>query len=128
MRALLDTHALLWWMFEPEKLSSRASSLIGDADNVLFWSAASTWEMTIKSRTGKLSLPPDVPAFVARVMQEQGFSPLVVEHTHAAHVATLPDYHRDPFDRLLVAQATLEGIPILSVDQAFDPYGVSRLW
>lgn len=115
-------------MFEPEKLSDLATNLISNGDNDLLWSAASTWEMAIKSATGKLSLPTDVPAFVARVMIEQGFHSLAVEHSHAAHVATLPRHHRDPFDRLLVAQATLERVPVLSLDRAFDPYGVHRLW
>ncbi|MEW6280643.1 MAG: type II toxin-antitoxin system VapC family toxin [Candidatus Eremiobacterota bacterium] len=128
MRLLLDTHALLWWMFEPEKLSGQATRWLLDPDNDLLWSAASTWEMAIKSRTGKLRLPPDLPAFVARVMREQGFVPLAVEHSHSSHVATLPDYHRDPFDRLLVAQAILEGVAILSIDEALDPYGIERIW
>jgi PIN domain nuclease of toxin-antitoxin system len=112
---------------EPEKLSPPARALVEDPSTELLFSAASVWEIAIKVRAGKLHLPESVPRYVASRMQSSGVSPLQVSHAHGAGVADLPDHHRDPFDRLLVAQALAERVPILSSDVQFDAYDSERI-
>jgi PIN domain nuclease of toxin-antitoxin system len=112
---------------EPEKLGDLARGLIEDGENVLLFSAASVWEIAIKVRAGKLALPEPVSRYVPSRMQFSGVSALEVSHAHAAGVADLPSHHRDPFDRLLVVQALLEGVPILSSDTQLDPYDSERI-
>ena len=112
---------------EPEKLGSVARELIQDQGNVLLLSAASVWEIAIKVRAGKLHLPEPVSRYVPSRMQSSGVEPLLVTHAHTAGVADLPDHHRDPFDRLLVAQSLIEGVPILSSDVQLDAYDAERI-
>jgi PIN domain nuclease of toxin-antitoxin system len=127
VRVLLDTHVWLWMQAEPEKLNQSARTLIEDARNELLFSAASVWEIAIKVRAGKLQIPEPVPRYVASRMQSSGVSALAVSHSHAAGVADLPGHHRDPFDRLLIAQALAEGVPILSSDAQLDAYDSERI-
>lgn len=127
MRVLLDTHVWLWMQAEPEKLGAQARSLIEDDTNELLLSAASVWEIAIKAGLGKLRLPEPPSTYVPSRMQSSGVSPLAVSHAHAAAVADLPRHHRDPFDRLLVAQAISEGVPILSSDAQFNAYDSERI-
>ena len=125
---LLDTHVLLWARAQPERLSDRVRDLLVDGDNFLLWSAASSWELAIKLRIGKLRLAEPLPKYLARVIREMRLRAIAVEHPHAWRVAELPEHHRDPFDRVLVAQAQLESVPILSADRHFDRYDVERIW
>ena len=127
MRLLLDTHVWLWMQAEPEKLGAPARALIEDGGNELLFSAASVWEIAIKVGVGKLHLPEPVSTYVPSRMQSSGVSALAVSHAQAAGVADLPRHHRDPFDRLLVAQAMSEGVPILSSDAQFDAYDSERI-
>lgn len=127
MRILLDTHAWLWLQTAPERLPERSLELVSDPDNEVYFSAASSWEIAIKHALGKLPLPEPPGEYVPNRMAASGTSPLPVEHRHALHVATLPRHHRDPFDRLLVAQAQLEGLALLTADSAFKPYGVELI-
>lgn len=127
MKILLDTHAWLWLQTAPERLSRRSLDLLGDPANDLFLSAASAWEIAIKHALGKLPLPEPPAEYVPSRLGVSGTSPLPVEHRHALHVASLPPHHRDPFDRLLVAQSQLEGIPVMTSDPAFAPYGIEVL-
>lgn len=127
MKVLLDTHVWLWMQAEPEKLGSLALELIEEGSNELLFSAASAWEIAIKVSAGKLNLPEPVSRYVPSRMQSSGVSALAVSHAHAAGVAELPKHHRDPFDRLLVAQALAEGVPILSSDMQFDKYDSERI-
>ncbi|MGH7089667.1 MAG: type II toxin-antitoxin system VapC family toxin [Stellaceae bacterium] len=128
MRLLLDTHALLWWISGFGMLSQAARAAIGDQANEIVVSAASAWEITTKFRLGKLpgvgAMANDVGASVAGL----GFFELPVTLRHAQHAGSLPGPHRDPFDRLLMAQSLLEAMPLVSIDRAFDTYGVTRLW
>lgn len=128
MRLLLDTHALLWWASGAPQLSRRARAAVADDSNVIFVSAASAWEITTKHRLGRLdgagSLADELPAFLA----DQGFEELPVGIVHAQRAGALPGLHRDPFDRMLVAQAVLEGLTLVSNEALFDRYGVRRLW
>lgn len=124
MKVLVDTHCWLWSLAEPDRLSAEAKRLLGSRRNVLFLSAASAWEMAIKVAIGKLDLPEPVETYVPTRMAQQGVMPLPISHAHALRVSTLPNHHRDPFDRLLVAQSQTEKLPILTADPVFERYGV----
>jgi PIN domain nuclease of toxin-antitoxin system len=124
---LLDTHCWLWMQTEPEKFGEEARGLIDDGANDLLFSAASSWEIAIKYALDKLPLPLPPREYVLSRMESSGVSPLPVEHRHALRVAELPHHHRDPFDRLLVAQAQLEGVPLLTADRQIEPYDVPIL-
>jgi PIN domain nuclease of toxin-antitoxin system len=128
MRLLLDTHALLWWLDGSRRLSRKARAAIGDEATSVFVSAASAWEITTKARLGKLPGAVDVAADVAGCVSGQGFSAMDITILHAQRAGRLPGSHRDPFDRMLIAQAQLEDLPIVSDDDVFDGYGVTRFW
>ncbi len=128
MRVLLDTHTFLWWLDGDRRLSPRGQRLIAAATTEVFVSAASAWEIAIKAAAGKLPGALDVAADVAGCMENQGFRPLDITVVHAQRAGSLPFLHRDPFDRMLAAQALVEGLPLLSNDTAFDGYSVRRIW
>ena len=123
MNILLDTHVLLWWLDDNPVLSDKARMPISDGGNLIFVSAAVIWEIRIKQSLGKLDIPQDF----RRVLEQQPFEflPITVEHAHA--VGDLPLVHRDPFDRMLVAQAKTEGFTILTRDRLFKEYKVSTI-
>ena len=123
-RLLVDTPALLWWLSDDPRLSERAREAIADAANEPLVSAASIWEIAIKRSLAKLSAPDDLPAQIAT----EGFGWLPVKHEHAWQVRELPPHHRDPFDRLLVAQSLIERIPVVTRDERFAGYGVDVRW
>jgi PIN domain nuclease of toxin-antitoxin system len=125
---LVDTHAFLWFVSADDRLSKKAVAAMKDGTNAIVLSVASVWEMAIKAGLGKLRLPQAVESFVPQQMQLNTIGQLGIDFRHAARVEGLPPHHSDPFDRLLVAQALTEGIPIISADPAFDPYGVQRIW
>jgi PIN domain nuclease of toxin-antitoxin system len=127
VKLLLDTHVWLWLQYAPERLS-RALALAEDPGNELLFSAASSWEIALKWALGKLPLPEPPATYVPTRMVTSGVVPLAVEHRHALAVATLPLHHRDPFDRLLVAQAITEGATVLTADVAFTAYDVDVIW
>lgn len=123
MRLLLDTHVLLWWLEDDVRLSARARRAIADAGSDIWVSAASVWECAIKQRIGRLRV-------VERLLENisaNGFEPLPITFAHAASAGTLPRHHGDSFDRMLVAQAQLEGLTLVSRDARLAPYGVSLL-
>jgi PIN domain nuclease of toxin-antitoxin system len=129
VRLLLDTHAFLWWIADSPRLSPRAREVLTDGASEPFLSTVSSWEMVIKRRLGRLEVPGgDLGALIADEMSAQGIRALPVEHAHAWRVAELPDHHRDPFDRLLVAQAQVEKLPILSSDPEIRRYDVETVW
>lgn len=128
MRLLLDTHAFLWFVWDDPQLSVAAKSAIEDPTNEKLVSVATCWEIAIKVGLGKLTLGAPASVFLPRELAKNGFSLLAISLEHAAAVETLPPHHKDPFDRLLIAQARIEDVPIVSADAAFDPYGVTRLW
>lgn len=128
MKALLDTHTFLWWIADDPQLSLAARQVIGDGATALFLSVASGWEIAIKSRLGKLKLPADLQGFVAEQMRINAIQVLPVAMIHALHVHSLPDHHRDLFDRLLVAQSQIERMPILTGDAQIARYDVSVIW
>jgi len=124
MRILLDTHCWLWMVGQPERLSQRARDLVQDPANELLLSAVSAWEIVIKQGIGKLELPGDATVVVPDWMTRSGVVALPVHHSHALEVSHLPPHHADPFDRLLIAQARLEDVPVLTADPAFRAYEV----
>jgi len=128
VRVLLDTHAFLWWVADSGRLSRIAHSVITDESNDIMVSAASAWEISTKFRLGKLP-GADVAAFdIAGIIADQGFEELAVSVSEAERAGRLPGPHRDPFDRMLIAQALARDLAVVSVDTVFDRYGVNRLW
>jgi PIN domain nuclease of toxin-antitoxin system len=128
MKALLDTQCWLWMQASPQRFSPEARALVESPENDLFLSAASSWEISIKYALGKLPLPAPPQVYVPSRMASSGVQALPVSHAHALHVATLPAHHRDPFDRLLVAQAQLERLPFLTADRRMATYDIEILW
>jgi PIN domain nuclease of toxin-antitoxin system len=124
LRLLLDTHAALWWLSADTRFGDEAAGHVSDDTNQVLLSAAVVWEVSVKRSLGKLTAPPD---FVA-AMSSAGVQPLAVTIEHAAAVEGLPWHHRDPFDRMLVAQAGVERTAIVSRDPAFRPYAVQIIW
>jgi PIN domain nuclease of toxin-antitoxin system len=117
----------LWTISAPERLSSHARSVVEAREHELYLSAASAWEMAIKYSQGKLRLPEPPPKFVPSRLEQSGILSLPIDQAHALHVSTLPVHHRDPFDRLLIAQALLEHMPILTSDPVFAAYDVRTI-
>ena len=128
MRLLIDTHAFLWFVLNDPQLSSNARVLMTDPSNELLLSPATYWEIAIKISLGKYALPGDFADFMERQVADNNLTVLPITIRHAAVVATLPFHHRDPFDRLLIAQAMTEAVPVLSGDAVFDAYPVTRMW
>lgn len=127
MKLLLDTHTFLWFVNDNPKLSDHIKDLIEDTSNVSCLSVASLWEMSIKFNLGKLTLDPNYEEFVEREVTTSTIQLLNIELEHLRINATIPFHHRDPFDRLIIAQSMAENIPIVSVDSAFDKYEVSLI-
>ena len=124
MTYLLDTHVWLWLLESPERIAPDLHAMLKSVDNTMLLSAATAWEIAIKWSLGRLPLPEPPGTYVPRMMSTTGALGLAVEHVHALHVAELPRHHGDPFDRLLIAQAQIERVPIVTVDDAFDAYDV----
>jgi PIN domain nuclease of toxin-antitoxin system len=128
MKVLLDTHALLWAWTEPERLSPRARDVIESPANVLLVSSASAWEIATKHRLGRLPVAETVLRGYAHHLATLGATELPITSEHAVLAGTFDNPHRDPFDRMLVAQALVEGVPIVSLDDALKSFGVTLLW
>ena len=128
MRLLLDTHTLIWWATSSEKLSQSGLDLLTNLDNRLFFSIASVWEMQIKCQIGKLKLGKSVQELIVNQQNNNNLHILPIELAHVYALGNLPDVHRDPFDRIIVAQAVVESLPILSIDSLLDGYPIQRVW
>jgi PIN domain nuclease of toxin-antitoxin system len=128
LNLLIDTHTLIWYYETDARISATARAFIEDPANLVFVSAASHWEIAIKISTGKLKLAESFLDFVQHAITDNGFSIVPIETRHTAQLTTLPYHHRDPFDRLMVAQAIVETMPIISVDPALDSYAIRRIW
>jgi len=128
MRALLDTHVFLWWITDAPQLPSSIRELITDGGNELFLSAASCWEIAIKAELGKITLPGQPDKFISEQMASNAVQSLPIEASHALHVFHLPPHHRDPFDRMIIAQSQLENLPIVTSDPFFPKYKVKTIW
>jgi len=128
MRILLDTHAFLWWITDDQRISLQARGLMADRRSDLFVSSASGWEIAVKASLGRIKLPSPIDRFLIEQLRENRMEVLPIQMAHALHVQTLPRCHRDPFDRILVAQAQLEKLTILSGDQEIAQCDVEVLW
>jgi PIN domain nuclease of toxin-antitoxin system len=126
MKVLLDTHAVLWFVFDDSQLTATARALIEDPDNDVVLSIASVWEMAIKAGMGRLPLVQPIEEFVPTQLRSTDIVLLPISPEHALGVASRPYHHRDPFDRMLVSQCLVEGIPIISIDEVLDAYGIDR--
>ena len=128
MRVLLDTHALIWWLAGDDRLSRSARATIADESNEVFVSAASAWEISTKHRLGKLDGAGPLAVDFAREIHAQGFTPLPISLAHGQIAGALVSEHRDPFDRMLFAQAREEKMALISNEVAFDGFGITRIW
>jgi PIN domain nuclease of toxin-antitoxin system len=128
MRLLVDTHAFLWWVEGAPSLPKRARAAIANEENECLLSVASAWELAIKAGLGKVRLALPVRRYVAEHVAANGFRLLDIELAHVGRVETLAPHHGDPFDRLLIAQALEERLPIVTADAVFGRYGVERIW
>lgn len=128
MKLLLDTHCWLWLVAEPEKLRRDIVEMVIAESNEVYVSAVTAWEIAIKHALGKLSLPAAPTEYVPQRMSMLGHLPLPIEQRHALHVGDLPLHHRDPFDRMLVAQAQIEGMHLVTADRLVAAYDVPILW
>lgn len=126
MKVLLDTHTFLWGLSEADKLSAAARRAIASSER--FWSIASIWEALIKTQVGKLPLPVPTGPYLISKMTANGVSVLSIQLEHVLRVEQLPMHHRDPFDRMLIAQALEEGLPIITADPLFSKYPVEVIW
>ena len=127
MKYLLDTQVFLWSFLHPKKIPGKVWALVEDPDRELYLSAASAWEIAIKVRLGKLEIPADPGLYVSRRTRESNISSLSITQEHALAAGGLPLHHRDPFDRMLVAQAQLENLTLVTADEEFAKYGVRCL-
>ena len=128
MRVLLDTHALLWFLLDDRRLSRVARQIVADRNNRPEISPASYWEIAIKVSLGKYELGEPFGPFFERELENNAIDILPILPQHAAVLTDLPFHHRDPFDRLMIAQAMAEGLPIVSIDEVFDHYPIQRIW
>ena len=128
MKLLLDTHVLLWFVTNDAQLSRSADRVISDAQNQVFVSPASYWELAIKISIGKYPLSVPFKMFITNAIDGNCFEILPISVEHTEQIVSLPHHHRDPFDRMLIAQAIVEQMAVVSSDKAFDAYSVKRIW
>ena len=131
MKVIIDTHTFLWFIEGDSRLSATAKQIITEEENTVFLSIASIWEIAIKVSLGKLTTPPTSLPFVRQIdniLWENSISLLPITLEHLDKITKLPFHHRDPFDRLLIAQSIVEDLPLVSVDQIVDAYGANRIW
>jgi PIN domain nuclease of toxin-antitoxin system len=129
VKVLLDTHVFLWWSSErAARVSERVRDILGDGSNDVAFSTVSAWEIAIKVGTGRLAIPDVLERYLPRRLRDHGFEVLPVELAHALRVGSLPPIHHDPFDRMLIAQAQVEGIPLITADPAVSRYDVETIW
>ena len=128
MKLLLDTYVFLWWIDDDPRLSKHAAELIGDGTNEVFFSAASGWELVIKNALGRIEFPSPPQRFIPGQLEQNGVQVLPIHLAHALKVAELPALHKDPFDRMLIAQALVEEVALVTSDDEIRRYPVSLVW
>ena len=128
MKALMDTHVFLWWITDDRRLPISVRGIIADGGNELLLSAASCWEIAIKANLGRIALPKRPDIFIPDQMALNAVQGLPVQASHALHIFNLPHLHRDPFDKMLVAQSQMEGLPIITSDPLIAQYNVKVVW
>jgi PIN domain nuclease of toxin-antitoxin system len=128
MRALLDSHAFIWWVLDTPDLSGDCRAILEDGGNEVFLSVASAYEIVYKAAQGRLTLPDEPTAYIQTRLIENGFQPMPIHLSHALRAAALPPIHGDPIDRILIAQAQIEGLALLTADAAIARYDVETIW
>lgn len=128
MQVLLDTNAFLWWVTDDDKLSKTARSIISNPGNPIFFSVASAWEIVIKSQLGKLPLPEPAKLYVPNRVKHYGFIVISISMKDVLEISNLENHHKDPFDRLLIAQGKTHNLPIITADKKFELYDVEVVW
>ncbi len=128
MKILLDTHAFLWWITDAPQLSETARNIIRNSKNSLYWSSASSWEVAIKYALGRLPLPDKPEIFLPKELEKNRIESLPITDRHAFYAGQLPRHHKDPFDRMIIAQAATESLVLLSCDPLFDLYDTDVRW
>jgi PIN domain nuclease of toxin-antitoxin system len=128
VKYLIDTHVFLWWVLDDPQLSTTCREIMSDGENRIYFSAASAWEIAIKAQIGKLPLPEPPSTYVPDRVNRNGFTALPITLDHTLHTYSLPLHHRDPFDRILVAQSELEDLPILTADDLIAQCNVRIIW
>jgi len=128
VRLLLDTHCWLWYLLTPEKLNPEAQEILRDPDNEVFFSTASAWEIVVKFALGKLDLPQPPSEYVPDRLEVLGYQELPIRQDHVLRIESLPSHHRDPFDRVLIAQAQVESLQFMTADRVLTAYDVPILW
>ena len=128
MRLLVDTHCWLWYLLAPERLNSKAQEILREPENEILFSAASAWEIVIKFSLGKLDLPLPPSEYIPNRLDLLGHQTLPIRQDHVLKIEALPAHHRDPFDRVLIAQAQAESLPLMTADSAITAYDVAILW
>ena len=128
MRFLLDTHAFLWFVLDDKRISEQAKSTIADSKNEIYFSAASVWEMAIKTKLARLKIKDDFESFIISQLSTNNFVPLSITISHSLYTERLPQIHKDPFDRIIVAQSKVEGLPLISRDKQIRKYAIEWVW
>jgi PIN domain nuclease of toxin-antitoxin system len=128
MRYLLDTHAFLWFVLDDKRISTMAKSIIEDSKNKIYFSAASAWEMAIKTKLARLKFKGELGSFINEQLSTNSFVPLSITITHSLYTEQLPQIHKDPFDRIIIAQSKLEDLPLISTDKKIRKYPTTVVW
>lgn len=128
MKLLLDTHAFLWWVADDPQLSATAKNMIANSNNTIYFSVASAWEIIIKVGTGKLVLPENPEIYIPSRLISNQLETLPIFISHVLKINSLANFHKDPFDRLLIAQSLVENIPIITIDRLITQYPVKIIW
>jgi len=128
MRYLLDTHAFLWFVLDDKRISTKAKSIIKDSKNEIYFSAASAWEIAIKTKLDRLKIKGDLESFIIEQLSTNSFVPLSITISHSLYTERLPQFHKDPFDRIIIAQSKLEDLPLISTDKKIRKYPTTVVW
>jgi len=128
MKYLLDTHAFLWFVLDDKRISANAKSIIKDSKNEIFFSAASAWEMAIKKKLNRLKIKGNLEPFIIKQLSANNFIPMSITISHATYTERLPQFHKDPFDRIIIAQSILESLQLISKDEDVKKYKVATIW
>ena len=128
MKYLMDTHAFLWFVSDDNRLSSKAKSIIKNNNNEIYFSAASAWEISIKSKLGRMKLGEDLGSFIIEQLTANSFGPLAITISHSLYTEKLPQIHKDPFDRMMISQSKVENMVLITGDKKIREYKVSTVW
>jgi len=128
MRYLLDTHAFLWFVLDDQRISTEARSIIEDSKNKIYFSAASAWEIAIKAKIARLKIKGEFESFIIEQLSTNSFVPLSITISHSLYTERLPQIHKDPFDRIIIAQSKLEDLPLISKDKKIRKYKITMAW